>query len=136
MEVITTQPRVALHLEPPPSQRRHLRQAAVLAVAVALIALVVARYNRRQDAAHLHELLQFSSAYATDCDAPELNAPLPPAVRGAYLRSPALQEVVARQTAELASGASCDDVTQALRNADFPAPLPARPPTIHLQPGR
>ncbi|MGZ4288294.1 MAG: hypothetical protein ACXVW5_29385, partial [Solirubrobacteraceae bacterium] len=100
------------------------------------IALMVTRYFRRDDATHLRELAQFSSAYATQCDAPGFSAPPPPVVRDAYVHSHALQHVVAREAAALEAGASCDEVTQALRAADFPAPLPARPPTIHLQPNQ
>jgi hypothetical protein len=136
MSAITLQPRITSRIKPPPSQRRHLWQAGAFIVVAALVALIAARYFRHEDVSHLHELAQFSSRYATECDVPEFNAPLSPLVRDAYLHSHVLQQVVERQTAALAAGASCDEVPQALRAADFPAPLPARLPTIRLRPSR
>ena len=136
MDVVSPQPRVAPRIRPPPSERRHLRQGAVLAVVGAAMALLVTGYFRRENATHLRQLAQFSSAYVTECDASGFNAPLSPVMRDAYLHSHALHQVVVRETAALAAGASCDEVTQALRAADFPAPLPARMPAIRLQPDR
>jgi hypothetical protein len=134
MEAVSMQPRVAPRIRPPPSQLRHLWQVAIVAVVAAVLAFFVMRYFRREDATHLRQLAQFSSAYTSECDAFGFNAPFPPVVRDAYLHSHALQQVVVRETAALAAGASCDQVTQALHAADFPAPLPARLPAIHLRP--
>ncbi len=136
MEITATHRDDAPHLSPPPSRKRHLWQAAVFAIVGTGLALVGSRALKREDATNLRALAAFSSAYAVQCDVPEMLAPPSPAVRDAYVHSRALQDVVAHQQAALASGASCEQVTQALRAADFPAPLPAHAPTITVHPGR
>jgi hypothetical protein len=133
---ITAPRRAAPRISPPPSRKRHLWQAAVFAIVCTGLALIGSRFFKREDATNLRTLAEFSSAYAVQCDVPEMLAPPPLAVRDAYVHSRALQDVVTRQRAALASGASCEEVTQALRAADFPAPLPAHSPTITLHPAR
>lgn len=111
---------------PLPRNWRNWFAAAALTVGAGGLMLAVTRWQRVQDATHLRALEEFKSAYAIQCDAPELQGPLPASVRDAYLHSHALQRVVVMQSAALRSGTGCQQIWQALRAADFPMPLAAR----------
>jgi hypothetical protein len=90
-------------------------------------------WTGRTDSRALGQLEAFRAAYAEQCEAPAFAAPAPQALKDLYLGSLPLRQAVDRQLAALSEGRSCEDVTKALRAADYPLPPPV--PTITLQPG-
>ncbi len=95
--------------------------------AVVAAFIVFNSYQSKQDATKLQALDTMRGLYAQTCDAPQWNEQVPPVVRDTYLNSSHLQGVVEAQTAALRAGASCEDVTRALRAADFPMPAKVIP---------
>lgn len=90
--------------------------------------LWTARSNA-QDVQRLAPFDQFRSVYAEKCGVPSYAAAPPDMVKEAYLGSKNIQDAVAKQTAALNGGATCEDVQAALRSVDFTLPkaTPATP---------
>lgn len=95
----------------------------VLAVGALIIGFTT--YSNKADAAKLTQLDSFRAAYADKCDAPAFRAPASALLKDTYLRSAALQSVVDKQAAALASGTPCEQIAHALKVADFPLPTPS-----------
>lgn len=102
-------------------------------IVVGVVALSVAifgftSYSNKQDAGKLARLEAFRAAYAEKCEAPSFRGEAPPLLKDTYLRSERLQAAVEKQQSALASGTPCDEVTRALKGADFPmAPQSSTP---------
>ncbi|MCU1279915.1 MAG: hypothetical protein JWM53_3461 [bacterium] len=82
-------------------------------------------YSNKKDAAKLSMLESFRSAYAQKCEAPSFRGDASSLLKDTYLRSERLQAAVEKQQAALSSGTPCDEVSRALRAADFPVPQPS-----------
>jgi hypothetical protein len=94
-------------------------------IVVGVVALSVAifgftSYSNKQDAGKLARLETFRAAYAEKCEAPAFRGEAPSMLKDTYLRSERLQAAVEKQQSALASGTPCDEVSRALRAADFP----------------
>jgi hypothetical protein len=89
--------------------------------------LWTARSNA-QDVQKLAPFDQFRAAYAEKCGVPSYAGPAPDVVKDAYLTSSNVQQAVAKQTAALNGGATCEEVQAAMRSVDFALPK-ATPPT-------
>jgi hypothetical protein len=74
------------------------------------------------------DLEAFRAAYAKKCDAPAFQGETPAQLRDAYLSSNTLPQTVSKQLALLGSGSSCEEVTRALKAADFPMMATAKTP--------
>ena len=99
-------------------------------IAVGVVALGAAifgftSYSNKQDAGRLAQLESFRSAYADKCEAPAFRTEASPLLKDTYLRSERLQTAVEKQQAALTSGVACDEITRALRAADFPMLQPS-----------
>ncbi len=92
----------------------------VVAVGAAIFGFT--SYSNRQDATKLAQLESFRAAYAEKCEAPSFRGESTSLLKDTYLRSERLQAAVEKQQAQLSSGVPCDEISKALRAADFPIP--------------
>jgi hypothetical protein len=106
--------------------------AVLMGVAVGLYTWQV----RAADADRSAQLDAFRTHYGEACGVAALAEPTPRMVRDLFVRSSRLQSVVSAQADALMRGVSCDEVTRALKAADFPLPpAPRQVPSITIQPG-
>lgn len=101
----------------------HVGRNATIAVAALAIGLGVVAYTihaGREDSALMARLESFRMAYAEKCDAPAFQSEASPVLKDTYLKSEKLQAVVDKQQAALAAGTPCEEISRALRAADFP----------------
>ena len=106
----------------------HVGRNVGIAVGIVLLGAGIfgfTSYSSKQDAARLEKLEAFRAAYAEKCEAPAFSAPASGVLRDTYLRSERLQAAVDKQHAALTSGAPCEEIARALKQADFPMPSPA-----------
>ncbi len=94
-------------------------------VAVGVMIFGFTTYSNKQDAAKLAQLETFRAAFADKCEAPAFRTEAAPLLKDTYLRSERLQAAVEKQQSALASGAPCEEITRALRAADFPMTSPS-----------
>jgi hypothetical protein len=94
--------------------------AAVVALGAAIFGFT--SYSGKQDAARLERLETFRAAYAEKCEAPAFRSEASGVLKDTYLRSDRLQAAVDKQQGALSSGAPCEEVARALKQADFPMP--------------
>ncbi len=80
------------------------------------------RQSAAGDAERVARLDAFRAAYAEKCDAPAWRTEAASAMRDSYLSSTTMQAVVDREAQQLAAGVACEDITRALKGADFPIP--------------
>ena len=92
----------------------------VVAVGAAIFGFT--SYSNKQDQAKLAQLEGFRSAYADKCEAPSFRGESSSLLKDTFLRSERLQAAVEKQQAALSSGVPCDEISKALRAADFPMP--------------
>ncbi len=76
--------------------------------------------SKKQDEGKLADLEAFRAAYAQKCEAPAFAGKASEVLVDAYLNSATLPGAVQKQLTLLNSGTSCDEVTRALKAADFP----------------
>ncbi len=100
------------------------RTLGLLAALASFAGAMVIYYTHQQrtDAGQLEQLESFRAAYAQQCAMPSFTGETPPMVRDLYLSSPTLRAVVEAQSQVLKANGSCDSVSKALREADFPMP--------------
>ena len=84
--------------------------------------------SKKANEGKMADLEAFRSAYAKKCEAPAFQGPASAQLRDAYLNSNTLPQAVSKQLALLGSGSSCDEVTRALKAADFPMMAAAKTP--------
>jgi hypothetical protein len=101
-----------------------------LGVIVALAAAGAGIYtfqkiSTQKDEVRLEQFDSFRAAYAEKCNVPSFAGPAPEVLRDAYLTSSILQNAMATQLAALNAGASCEDVTKAMKAVDFALPQPS-----------
>ena len=126
MSVATVEPNLDVKIGTPAHVARNL--FVLLGVGVVVAAFVIFNsWQNKQDALKLQSLESMRALYAQTCDAPAWNEPVQPVIRDTFLNSSHLQTVVETQTAALRAGATCEDVTRALRTADFPMPAKVIP---------
>jgi hypothetical protein len=106
------------------------------AIVMGLIAGVYTWRMRVADGERAAQLEAFRAQYGQTCRVVEMTGAAPALTRDLFVRSARLQAVVSAQAEALREGASCEEVTRALRAADFPLPPPVpEVPSITLQPG-
>ncbi|MDB4967400.1 MAG: hypothetical protein JWN44_3089 [Myxococcales bacterium] len=96
--------------------------AALVALAGGIIGFTT--YSNKQDGERLAKLEAFRGAYAEKCDAQSFRGEASSMLKDSYLRTDRLQAAVDKQHAALRSGAPCDEIARALRQADFPMSTP------------
>jgi hypothetical protein len=101
----------------------HLGRNAAIVVVTLAVALGVVAYtvhSGQEDGTLMAQLEQFRAAYAQKCDAPAFQGEPSALLKDTFLKSERLQATVAKQQTALAAGTPCEEVSRALRAADFP----------------